>query len=150
MHTQTHWDHRNIHNGLVLVSGQDKWLLQVKTNSGPSRFWSFFFFHLQVFSAIFPLCADLSLPMSFSLAPPLPLSIVLNEKLKLRRGHKCLICGDGGGGVKAKQAFKFTFITWLLVWEEENDVFIRGSAKFTCARTLHPLLLSPPLCGQPQ
>lgn len=39
VHAQTHRDHRNIHSGLALGPGQDKWLLQVKTNLGPSRFF---------------------------------------------------------------------------------------------------------------
>lgn len=36
-------------------------------------------------------------------------------------------------GPKVRQAFKFTFITWLLVWEQGNDVFIRRN--FTCVCT---------------
>lgn len=57
--------------------------------------------------------------------------IVPNEKIKIALWTQMPhMCRWGGG-----KLLKFTFITWLLVWEEENDVFIRRGAKFTCVCT---------------
>lgn len=73
----------------MLGSGQDKWLLQVKTNRGPSRFYYFFLplFHLQVLGRLLFVC-QMFLHICSILPPPPQLSsglwIIQNEELKLK------------------------------------------------------------------
>lgn len=87
----------------MLGSGQDKWLLQVKTNRGPSRFFFFFFFFFSIckFWGDFSLCVNCSYTYALLqlLRPPTLFGLVNDSEWGIKvevvlRRHQCFTCAQ--------------------------------------------------------